>query len=309
MKIAFGLAVSAAAGAFLLGSVSANATVFSFDEFFIEKGASAGHRSEIFRDSFNDGAPPPSGPEDAIPGLGGVTYSTFGGGFLSENVNGRLLVDSSLGGLTGNPNGDLRRFNRARRIRSTNPSSSAVLDEGSSWTVNALLDLSVLPQNPGEAFGIRVEDHSGSNANAGNDRIALEVRRSNTTGSLGVSFNGLDFFGVPIENFDFFLLQPLLDNFASVEQILLSITKEENTKTLEAEFSLFDNGAFLASQSLDNIGNNSGLAAQVFSDEAFTRAAITTIERAETEIPEPGAVGLLAAGVAGIGFLRRRVGK
>jgi hypothetical protein len=44
---------------------AAYATVFSLDEFFIEKGATTASRTEIFRDSFNDGILPPSGPDSA----------------------------------------------------------------------------------------------------------------------------------------------------------------------------------------------------------------------------------------------------
>jgi len=299
------LAVSAISAAAILGSASANATVFSFDEFFIEKGATAGSRTEIFRDSFNDGVPPGSGPDDGLLGAG-KTYSIRGNGFISENSggNGRLFVDSALGDLASNPNGDARLLNRARRNRSTNPVSSAVLDQGSSWAARGILDLTILPQNPGEAFGIRIDDFSGSNPNGGNDRIVLDVARSTTTGNLGVRFSGLDFMGVPIESFDFILLQPLLDSFTSADQILLSITKDENTNIVDAEFSLFGGGFLLMSQGLDNLGNTSGQLARVFSDETFTRASITTLEIAE--VPEPAGILILAGGVLVFAGLRRR---
>lgn len=303
MKKRIGI-VGAAAMA-LLWSGSAEATVFSFDEFYIERGATTGTRTEIFRDSFNDGTLPPSGPDDGIT-TSGDTYTVFGNGFVSENAssNGRLLVDSELGGYAINPTGADRLFNRARRQISTNPSGSQTLTEASSFSVNALLDLTILPANPGEAFGLRLEDNSGGNPNAGNDRIALEVRRSNTSGNLGVSFNGLDFFGVPIENFGFVLLQPLLDTYTAADQILLSMTKDENTKLLGAEFSLLSGGSALYTQSLDTLGDTSGVNAQLFSDELFTRAAITTIQRAP--IPEPGTIAVLCAGLVGLYGVRRR---
>ncbi len=304
MKNSLKIFLAAAAGSLII-TTGAQATVFSFDEFFINKNG-----GEIFRDSFNDGVLPPSGPDDGILGPGG-TYSVFGGGFASENAggSGRLLVDSAAGGVSTSPDGTSVLFNRARRLRSSNPSSSAVLDTGSDWSVNARLDLSILPANPGEAFGIRVEDFSGTNPNGGNDRAVLSVRRSGTTGNLGVSFSGLNFMGVPIETFDFFLLQPLLDTFTTADQIELSITHGAGGNLLDAEFSLFSGGSHLVSQALDNVGNTSGLTASVFSDEAFTRAAIYTIEDVPAQVSEPGALLVLGGGLLAFAGLRRRLTK
>lgn len=296
----FTVGIGVAVAALVFATSQSHATVFSFDEFYIEKNG-----SEIFRDSFNQ-YPPASGPDDAG-NSSGVTYTVFGGGFVTENVgnNGRLFVDSELGGLTSNPNGDARLFNRLRRQRSTNPASSAVLDEASSWSVSTVLDLG-LPTNPGEAFGLRIEDNGLSNPNAGNDRVALEVRRSNSTGNLGISFNALNFMGVPIESFDFVLLQPLLDSMADVDQILLSLSNAAGSNVITADFSLLDGGVSVFSQSLDNLGDTSLQVASVFSDEAYTRAAITTVQRAPEQIPEPGAVLLLAGGMLAFGVVRRR---
>ena len=309
MKNTLKLTVSAIAAAAVLGAGSANATVFSFDEFFIQKSG-----SEIFRDSFDNtdagSGPPPSGPDDPITGPNN-TYFVSGSGIVSENAggNGRLLIDSSLGQLVTNPNGDDRLRNRIRRNRSSNPASSAALTEAASWTVNVVLDLAALPINNGEAFGFRVEDFGGGNPNGGNDRLLLEVRRSNSSGNLGVLFSGLEFNGVGIETFDFDALDPHLTANPGADQILLRMFSGVNSNLVGAEWALMSGGSVVFGQTLDPLGNTSGVLAQVFSDEGFTRAALHTIENAEVEVSEPGAIALLGAGVAGIGFLRRRRNK
>ncbi|MGB0632207.1 MAG: hypothetical protein ACPGRZ_16065, partial [Alphaproteobacteria bacterium] len=291
MKNSLKLTVSAIAAAAVLGAGSANATVFSFDEFVINKNG-----GEIFGDSFDDGVAPPSGPDDGILGPGG-TYLVSGSGIVSENAggNGRLLIDTAQGLQVTNPNGDGRLLNRIRRLRSTNPASSAVLDQASSWSVNVILDLATLPINNGDAAGFRVEDFSGSNPNGGNDRLLLEVRRSNLSGNLGVLFSGLEFNGVGIETFDFVTLDPLLTASPTADQIELTLSNGAGSALVAADFSLLSSGSSIYSQSLDALGNTSGIMAQVFSDEGFTRAALHTIENAE--IPEPGAIALMGVGI------------
>ncbi len=301
MKHSLKTILAAAAGSIIL-STGAQATVFSFDEFFINKNG-----GEIFRDSFTDGSAPPTGPDDGVLGPGG-TYSVTGAGF-SEPGTGKLLADSALGVLTSNPNGDARLFNRIRRNRSTSPTSSAVLDAASDWTVSSLLDLTILPANPGEAFGVRIEDFSGSNPYGGNDRMLLEVRRTNSTGTLGVLFQGLDFNGVGLETFDCFALDPLLTSNPGADQILLSITHAAGTNEIDAQFSLFSGGLEIVGTqtSLDNVANSDGLSvASVFSDENFTRAALYTIENAEVEVSEPGALLVLSGGLLAFAGMRRR---
>ena len=302
MKNSLKLTISAIAAAAVLGATSANATVFSFDEFVINKNG-----GEIFRDSFNDGVLPPSGPDDGILGPGG-TYFVSGNGFISENAggSGRLLVDSALGQLVTNSNGEDRLRNRARRLRSTNPASSAVLDQASSWSVNVILDLATLPINDGDAAGFRIEDFSGSNPNGGDDRLLLEIRRSNASGNLGVLFSGLEFNGVGIETFDFVQLDPLLLANPDADQIELTLSNAAGSALVTADFSLLDGGLSIYSQLLDALGNTSGVLAQVFSDEGFTRAALHTIQRAPEQVSEPGAIALIGAGVVGLGWMRRR---
>lgn len=274
-------------------SSAAQATVFSLDEFFIEKGTTSTSRTEIFRDSFNDGALPASGPD------GASTYIVTGGGFFSENAGtGRLLIDPSLGNPSFVGPG---LFSRIRRAASTAPGAADTLDAASSWTANAIFDLASVPQ-VGESVGLRVEDF-GSTTFA-NDRLNLRLGRD-SGGALEVAFSAFSFNSVSFELFDSVALQPLLDSFTSADQILLSMFNDENSSVVGAEFSLLAGGSSVYSQVFDNIGDTTGLAAAVFSDEGFTRAAITA-SGLSVEVPEPGALAFLGLGLAALVRVRRR---
>ena len=90
----------------------------------------------------------------------------------------------------------------------------------------------------------------------------------------------------------------------SADQIGLSITHDIGTNEVNGSFSLLSGGSLLLTWGLDNVGYTSGFNAQLYSDEAFTRAALYTIENAETQVSEPGMVAVLGAGVVGIAFVR-----
>ena len=272
---------------------AAQATVFSLDEFFIEKGATTASRTEIFRDSFDDGILPPSGPD------GAATYNVRGAGFFAENTggNGRLSIDSSLAtpGFSGTA-----LFGRIRRLSSTTPGDPDTLDATSSWATHGVFDLGVLPQN-NERVGLRLEDF-GSTSN-GNDRLQLRIVRD-AGGTLSVMFSGSDFNNVSEEIFDQIDLQPLLTTHASADQILLSLQNDDSSSEVTAEFTLLASNSIVFSQVLDNIGDTTSLAAAVFSDEGFTRAAIVSSE--DIAVSEPGALAVFGFSLAAIGAIRRR---
>ncbi len=282
-------------GVCLLTSVGGSlASVFSVDEFFIEKGVTTATRAEIFRDSFDDGILPPSGPD------GGSTYNVRGNGFIAENTggNGRLNIDTSLGDVSSVNSASL--FSRIRRLSSSNSSSPDALTAASSWAVHGIFDLSTLPQND-ERLGLRLEDF-GLGTPSGNDRLNLQVNRDDQ-GVLLVRYFGSNFNGVASELFDAVELQTLLDTFSTADQIQLSLLNDENSSLVGAEFSLLSSGSIVFSQSLDNVGDTTGLAAAVFSDDTVTRAAVIASEI--TVVSVPGSLGLFVFGLAGLGALRR----
>lgn len=295
-----GIAGAVAGAMILCGAMPANATFLPvLDEFWVIKNG-----SEVFRDSFNDGAPAPSGPEDAITGTGD-TYTVIGGGGVVSESGGKLLLDPSLGIGQLNPEGNLNIRTEVRRQRSTNPLSSAFLGFSDSFEISTLYDLSSLPDVAASGFGVRLSDQAPGNANGGNDILLLEVARGRTSGQLGILYSDIDFGTNNVETFDFIALDPILGANPTAEQIQLTLTKDANSNIVGGYFTLFDGiGTTLLTQTVDNVGNDNGLTASIYDGENFTRAAFAV--RTQIEVPEPGMAGIFVAGILAMAAMRRR---
>ncbi len=247
------------------------------DEFWIIKNS-----SEIFRDSFSDGTPPPSGPDDSNPNSTGITYNTFGGaGFVSES-GGKLTMDPSLGGpctpasACGGFTSAVRRFGGI----DTSPSALGFAD---SFEIHGLFDISVatsLPSLLGEAFGIRATD-AGLNA-TNNDRAGLRLR-SDSSGNLSIVYLDQDFSTVTST-----LIDAVAINLSSASSLELILSKAANSSDVFASY-IVDGGA----------ANNLSGSVTIYDGENLTRPEFN----AAAAVPLPATLPLMAGGAGVLGLL------
>lgn len=269
---------------------AANAATFApvIDEFWISKNG-----TEIFRDRFDDGALPPSGPDGAstyaVAGANGFTSETGGRASMMPSLGEPVLITSSYADL----------FTGALRALSPNPLNPNALTQADAFSVHALYDLSNLPGVTGQSFGIRVSDRSTTNP--GEDIVALLVGM-NLADQVFVRLASLDI----VNGTDITVTGFSIENYlADADQIELVLSKVAGSTAMTAAFTLFDRDiADPANQAIlvQAMASGSPLL-EIYNVVDFTRGQFFSTDR--VPIPEPTSFALLGVGLAGLEFVRR----
>lgn len=272
-----------------LTTVSALAVPFApvLDEFWIVKNS-----AEIFRDSFDDGAPPPSGPD------GASTYVMVGAGGITSEASGKLTMTPLLGEPTLITTTFADISTAGLRALSTNPANPDFLGFDSSFEIHGLFDMSNLPLITGQSFGVRANDRAPSLGNDGDNTFGLFVGVSNLTGEVGVFLRLNDF----TTNSSVVLWSDTsIDSLLSgADQIELVLSKDASSSLLNASYSLYDYdlaNPVLHTASLLNAG-------AIYNGEDYIRAQFISTD--QVSIPEPATLALLGLGLAGLAFARTR---
>ena len=287
-SLLYALTVSASTLAFLGGGVSATPFQPVMDEFWIVRNG-----GEIFRDSFNDGILPPSGPDGAATYFSAAQSGLAG---MTSETGGKLTITPALGAQTLITGNFADTFTGGTRADITGGNSLSITN---SVEIHGRFDLSSLPTITGQQFGIRFNDRTASNT--GDDIIQLS--KSSVSGNIGVRLAELDFVADTVELADFISIQSLLP---SASQIELVLTKAANSNIVEASYILRDAfNVVVGGGALDNINNVTGDPLTIYNPEGYTRAQFFATDTG-VPLPEPGVLALFAAGLAGLCCTRRK---
>ena len=227
------------------------------DEFWIVKNG-----VEIFRDSFNDGMLPPSGPD------GAATYSASGLAGMTLEAAGRLTMTPYLGEAVAITTTASDVATTAIRASSTNSASPNFLGQASSFEIHGLYDLSSLPFRDGQSFQVRATDRATGIGNEGNNTYGINVSRSR--GIVNVVLRRNDFVANTSTRIDFVSIQQWI---GIADQIELVLSKAAGSAQLSASYILYQAGTVLASGGL---GGDTPLT--IYIGEPYIRAQFLTVD-------------------------------
>jgi len=284
--------------------IPASATAISaIDDFIITRSLTSTSQlyegqTIFYRDSFSDGAVPPSGGSFFDGSTG--SYVVLGSYPATAESGGKLGLDSSLGGPFTNANGASRTLQRSILPTSADPTNQAGLKQTvHTFSVFGLFDLTALtiPPVPRDGWGIAINDGGPLGAT---ESIDLLVRREENS-SLVIRLQEQDFLNGLVNTLE---LDPLIIP-TGADQIELRLQRATlGSNLLTASYRFWDNGLSMGAFT------EMSTKADFFTSNSWARGAFFAVE-GTAAVPEPNTLALLllsGACMLAATTQRRRVG-
>jgi sugar lactone lactonase YvrE len=248
------------------------------DEFWIIKNG-----IEIFRDSFNDGVLPPSGPD------GAATYSVNGPGGMTSESNGKLTMTPAAGDPVVITTTTADVATGILRSLTTDAADPNFLGVESAFEMHGLFDLASLPTTNGQSFQVRATDRAPGLGNAGNNAYSLLVGTSSVTGNTVVTVR-LDNF---VANTSTVIGSVSIQSWVGkADQIELVWAKAAGSAQLTPSYKVYQRGNLLFTGSL---GIDTPMT--IYDGETYIRAQIIATDR----LVKSGAVATVTSAVTNLG--------
>jgi hypothetical protein len=264
------------------------AAITAIDEFVITRSGivdsqlgSYQGQQVFYRDSFGDGAPPPSA-GSFFNGTTG-TYAVLGSYPANAESGGKLGLNSSLGGPFINANGGGRTLQRSVLPTDVDPQTQAGLKKAfHTFSVFGLFDLTI-PPNRGDGYGIAVNDGGPSGAT---ESIDFFVRREENN-NVVIRLQEQDFLNSVVNTLE-------LDSLVipeGADQIELRLQRADlETGLLTASYRFWDGGVAFTSFTVMSTS------ADFFTNNDWARGVYFAVQA----IPEPSSLALVLLFAAGL---------
>ena len=279
----FALLVAASVG--LTAAMPASAVVSYVDDFSVTKNGTM-----VFRDTFSDGAPPPSAPDFLT---GGPAQYFVGGSYAPNSESaGKLRANSADGELVTSANGfqSLSLYSiLATNIDPNNLVNGLKIDD--TLILSGLFDL--VPNGGPLYSGYGIAFNDGGNNLARRNETNLQVQYSTALGVDIIRLSYQDFDNGTVTNAGFIPV----DFSLGADQILLNLSRPDvNTFDLFGSYSYLSNGQVIGGGSL---GSTS-----IFQDRNYVHGLF--FSASVQAVPEPSTLALLGLSIAGLAAASRR---
>lgn len=276
----------AAFGLTLFVAATASAQSYYIDNFQVVKNGNT-----LFNETFSEGLLPPLAPNTNSGNA--ISYAVTGSFAAGDLANGQLRLDPSTQGvLSHSATGAVTSGFVAAVLQTNNDPANTTqgLKTNTTFSVTGIFDL--IPPNPSDKYGIRLEDGHPEQTNQG---ASLDLRLgTNASGQFQVSLRSQDFVLGTANTIEAIDINP-----SGYDEIALTLSRADlGNNAITASFQFLSAGNLIGAPTVFTSTSN------IFNYANWAQAAFVASNTAP--VPEPETYAMLLAGLGLLRFVARR---